>query len=96
MYIYIHDRVQRSNAVVYRVVEYKPTQRGVSCNMDRSKRAGIGQWHEYDHVACNKRIMYVYYMPRDRIHASILYWQSGTTFINSSACKDLSRIGCLG
>ena len=21
--------------------------------MDRSKSAGIGQWHEYDHVACN-------------------------------------------
>ena len=21
--------------------------------MDRSRRAGIGQWHEYDHVACN-------------------------------------------
>ena len=66
MYIYIHDRVQRSNAAVYRVVEYKPTQRGVSCNMDRSKRAGIGQWHEYDHVVCNKRI---------------IYWQSGTAFI---------------
>ena len=22
--------------------------------MDCSRRAGIGQWHEYDHVACNK------------------------------------------
>ena len=21
--------------------------------MDRSRREGIGQWHEYDHVACN-------------------------------------------
>ena len=53
MYVYVHDRVQRSNAVVYRVV-YKPDQSGISCNMDRSRRAGIGQWHEYDHVACNK------------------------------------------
>ena len=38
--------------------------RGISCStsplsairefMDRSRRAGIGQWHEYGHVSCNK------------------------------------------
>ena len=27
--------------------------RGIRHFMDRSRQAGIGQWHEYDHVACN-------------------------------------------
>ena len=25
--------------------------------MDRSRRAGIGEWHEYDHVACNNKVL---------------------------------------
>ena len=28
--------------------------------MDRSRRAGIGQWHEYDHVACNNSTCNIY------------------------------------
>ena len=28
--------------------------------MDSSKRAGIGQWHEYNHVVCNNEYYWVY------------------------------------
>ena len=35
--------------------------------MDGSRRAGIGQWHEYDHVACNKKYycIYIYIKAKD-------------------------------
>ena len=52
--VYIPDQVQRSNAVVYRVV-LTPSA-GNTHFMGSSMRAGIGQWHEYDCVACNKLI----------------------------------------
>ena len=35
------------------IAQYKPAQRAIREFMDRSRRVGIGQWHEYDHVACN-------------------------------------------
>ena len=40
---------------------YKPAQRAIREFMDRSRRAGIGQWHEYDHVVCNIYIVYTKY-----------------------------------
>ena len=39
------------------IVQYKPGQRAIRHFMDRSGRAGIGQWHEYDHVACNSCVL---------------------------------------
>ena len=36
----------------YYIVQYKPAQRAIRHFEDRPRRAGIGQWHDYDHVAC--------------------------------------------
>ena len=45
--------IEFKGQIPWYIVLYKLAQRAIRHFMDRSGRTGIGQWHEYDHVACN-------------------------------------------
>ena len=53
LYIYM---IEFKGQTLGNIAYYKSTQRAIRQMLDGSTRAGFGQWHEYDHVSCNKTV----------------------------------------
>ena len=56
--------------------------------MARSRRARIGQWHEYDHVACNKCIYIYIYTSREERSGVRYFVTSSFTQSNHQTLND--------
>ena len=62
--------------------------------MDHSRRAGIGQWHEYDYVACNNSV----YNPHSTLVRYVYVYKEHnmlSRYVNSLKSCDIFQITTL-